>query len=203
MKGGYIIMKKMIITLMAMMVFSFSIANSAVAAEKDEYPLLADLKTISSEDLPDGIIPISFESQEEAEIFLSDLKNQISIIESQRYLTADSNSNLDIGILATNSNLLVQELNLYTCKISLYANYGTSGNSNTGTITYISPYTTMTGLTVGLDWTESNADYNISSNQKDAYIFANGTLNYYLLIEGLIKIGSDRVSLGRTCYLAR
>lgn len=196
-------MKKMIITLMAMMVFSFSIANSAVAAEKDEYPLLADLKTISSEDLPDGIIPISFESQEEAEIFLSDLKNQISIIESQRYLTADSNSNLDIGILATNSNLLVQELNLYTCKISLYANYGTSGNSNTGTITYISPYTTMTGLTVGLDWTESNADYNISSNQKDAYIFANGTLNYYLLIEGLIKIGSDRVSLGRTCYLAR
>ncbi len=87
--------------------------------------------------------------------------------------------------------------------VSLRASYGTTGASHTGTITYINPYTQFTGFTLGIEWNQSNIDYSIYSNQKDAYIYCNGTLNYYILVSGLIKVASKNLSLNRTCYLAR
>jgi hypothetical protein len=105
--------------------------------------------------------------------------------------------------MSTDDVILVDSQQIFVAKLSLMANFGTSGNNNTGTVTYVDPYTILTGLTTGIEWNESNIGYNLYANQKDAYIYANGTIDYYIFVDGLLKFGSDYLALGRVCYLAR
>lgn len=97
----------------------------------------------------------------------------------------------------------VKEWEGYSARVKLLAYYGTTKPNHVGTVTYVSPYTTFTGVTLFASWNESVCDYHLYANQKDAYIFASGTVTIYLVIEGIGNILDLPVNLGRVCYLAR
>lgn len=173
------------------------INNIVFAADVESPPITEEnLVDVLPEDVPEGVIPMEFDSEEEAMAFIDKYINNMVIEEPENVLDTQTRS--------TDRTLLVGEEAVGpTASVKLYANYGTSGNASTGTITYIDPYTTFTGFTLGFHWEEKTIGYRIQSNKKDAYIYTSGQLDYYFILEGGIKLGSRKIDLGRTCYLAR
>lgn len=151
---------------------------------------------VNPEDIPEGVIPVKYDSLNEAIKYIQEnIKSRKNIFEDRLLLPSLTR--------ATNANLLVDEHDVTVGKVKLYINYGTSGDSSTGTITYVSPYTVFEGFSMGYDWVEKSIGYNIASNKKDVYVYASGQLDYYVIVNGGIKVWSEHINLGRTCYLAR
>ena len=166
------------------------------SSEKNQLITSENIIDVLPEDVPEGVIPMEFDSEKEAMAFIDQYINNI-VIEEPAII-------LDQQTRATNKTILVGESDVGpTGSVKLFANYGTSGSGSTGTITYIDPYTTFTGLTLGFDWKEKSLGYKIASNKKDAYIYTSGQLDYYFILSGGIKLGSRTIDIGRTCYLAR
>lgn len=189
-------MKKIKIILALSLILSF-ILSSTVFAQSLDSDTSIQLVAVSPEDVPEDVIPAEYNSLEEAIQFIEqNVKYNHEINKEPLFLENNISR-------ATNRNLLVDEHTFTGGSVKLYANYGTSGDASTGIITYISPYTVFDGFSLGYDWVEKSCGYTISSNKKDAYIYASGQLDYYLIIEGGIKLYSEHINLGRTCYLAR
>jgi hypothetical protein len=151
-----------------------------------------DLKVISKKEVPTNVNPVSFKSDEEAVAYI----NQV-------FSNVDTRSNFDVIARATNGNATVTTTKVSTSTISLKLRYSTSGNGNTGTITSLDPYTTFTGFTLGFDWTENTIGATISSSGKDVHVYTDGTLDYYLLIDGLIKLYSKPISMSGNVSVIR
>lgn len=62
-------------------------------------------------------------------------------------------------------------------------------------ITDCNEYTKMTGFTLGFEWIEIDSDSDIRSDGRDIYAWAEGELEYYLLIDGLIKVYTQDIEL--------
>lgn len=128
----------------------------------DNYATKENLTVIDKNDVPEHIIPMQFDSDEQAIDYINSNFKNIS-----------NPYDIDEGIsqLATDEDVFVDSAKAGVGTVTLRANYGTTGNSNTGKISYISPYITHTGYTLAIEWNESNKGYNILSNGKDAYIY--------------------------------
>lgn len=158
---------------------SFGSVNRSVSVD--------DLKTIQADEMPSGIIPKEFSSDEEAVKYLNKVYASMSI-ENGREIpeTRSTNGNVTVA---------TQRLGVLGGSISLKLRYGTSGDNHTGMVTYADPYTTTSGITYSFDWREDSIGAEISSSGKDVYVYTDGVIIAYLLIDGLIKIDETPVSL--------
>lgn len=207
-KGVLIMRIKKLLTLLLTLILSLSFSVPCFASE-DEAIIF---KTISDSELPAGITPMEFKSEAEAKSFILASSNNessyqmISSIDMDKSLSSNTIISTSTVASGTDATIDVDSVTVaYGIMGTIYlkAHYGTSRPGKAGTITYINPYTEYTGFTYGFDWKESICSYSIRSGGKDAYIYAGGVLDWYLLIEGLLRVYSQPVSLGRICYLAR
>lgn len=105
------------------------------------------------------------------------------------------NSENTISTRSTNGDILVDTKYLLGDGIHLSVAYNTSGDNNTGYITYQNAYTTFSEFTVGFDWDESTCYSQVCSSGKDVYTYSSGVLKYYLMINGFINYYNDPVQL--------
>lgn len=154
------------------------------------------IKEIDISEIPADIGFIEFETAEEMQLYISNLESSLTSLEP-------SDVYLNINTKATHGSAVVQSLKKLKATISLCINYGTTLDSHRGKISYISPYTMLTGYTVGMRWEQSNVGFEISSSGKDAYVYGNGVLSYYLVLENVSSLVSYPINLGGTVYLVR
>ena len=192
-------LKKMVFRLLSItIVFSMMCAISAFAETSRisvSPKTVEDLKTVSPEEVPEGIVPMEFDSEESAVAYLNHIYSNMTLITGE-----------DIpATYATNGNATVaeQRLGVLGGKVILKLRYTTSGNGNTGTITMLDPYTTTSGITYSFDWREDSIGAEIASSGKDVYAYSDGVIIAYLLVDGLIKLDETPVSLNGFVALIR
>lgn len=175
-----------IITLMSVFVFSVLITSSSYASElyaNDGSSI--EVQVIDKSEIPSGIIIQEYTSEEEVLVYLNEVYDNMDL------KTSENQPNT----FSTDGDAVVASRSVgVSGTIKLRVSYGTTGNSNTGSISYVSPYTTFTGFTLGFGWTEEDIGYDIR-NGKDIYAHTDGTLDYYILVEGTVKLYSKPVSL--------
>lgn len=182
-----------------MLLFSIICSGNVLASEENyKHITTGDLKVVSEKEVPAGVKPMSFKSDEEAIVYLNKMYDSMQV---------ESNS-ATINLLArkTNGNVTVatQKTNYLTnAKILLKLRYTTSGISNTGRIEKLEPYTQFTGFTYGFEWKENNIGTTISSSGKDVHVYVDGTLSSYLLINGLIKLSTRDINLSGNVAVIR
>lgn len=153
-------------------------------------------------DIGDGsLIKISnlltFSNQNEADAYVHGLKTALQA-------PIQCNPTIDLGMRTTHGNVQVSYITYnYLNTISLWVEYTTSGNYNTGSITYHNAYTTFTGFTLGIAWHQVTAHSEVTSSGKDIYASATGEISYYILIDGLIELGRESVNLYGYCYAVK
>lgn len=136
----------------------------------------------------------TFSSQREADAFISRLRQSLTN-------PAQHNPTIEYGARATHGNAKVASIIINGINtLALWVEYSTSGDGNTGIITYHNAYTTFTGFTLGIAWKQISCRSEVTSSGKDIYAAANGEFAYYLLIDGLIELGREAVSLSGYCY---
>lgn len=157
------------------------------------------------QDLDGNLIKISdlltFDSQEEADIFIDELKSKL-------------NNNFEYNALRPINNRLARSYH-YTstaaktnvaaglASVNLKVDYATSWPGNRGKIIYQKAYTQLTGLTVGLSWKESYCDSYIISNGKDIYARTAGTVAVSLVIQGFVEFIHLPVNMSGYVYAIR
>ncbi len=140
---------------------------------------------------------LSFSDRNEATQYVQGLKKAIQN-------PCDHNATIDFSARATHGDALVRSITYnYLNTLALRVEYTTSGDANTGKITYHRAYTTFSGFTLGIAWNEITCNSQVTASGKDIYASANGELAYYLLIEGLIELGRESVNLSGYCYAVR
>lgn len=154
-----------------------------------------DFYEIEKTEIPLGVIPYEVSSEEQAlEIIQADM----------RILEEPSNIVNNVIIpFSTTGDALVDSRDLTFGTLQLRLSYGTSLNGNKGTITFHSPYTQHTGFTLGCVWNQSSIGSQILSSKKDVYAYCTGTMDYYFLVDGLIKLGSSPGNLSGTVGVIR
>lgn len=155
---------------------------------------------ISVDQIPEHITPLVFKNDAEKETYFANYFNNAQIIRP--------NNMIRDGIvepMATNGDALVayKTYGATQAKVSLYVNYTTSGDNNTGTITHYDPYTTFTGITFSMEWHETACDGYITSSGKDVYAYARGEVISYLVVNGVIEVARTPVSLNGYAYIIR
>lgn len=205
-------MKKMLaLVLSAVMIFTFSVPASAhelSAGSTENIITLPDCPVGARVKIPVGDAEyivngagqlikisdlISFASQEEADSYIEMMKEQLSV-------TTQYNPTINFNARATHGDGLVASKKVGVAgTIKLRVAYTTSGDSNTGTITYHEAYTTFSGFTYSFEWNEKLCTSQVTSSGKDIYARAVGELVFYFLVDGLIELGRDSVDLSGYC----
>ncbi len=163
------------------------------------------IEEVSLNEIPEGIVPLEFETVEEAQQYFDNFNNLVKEekIKNDKLKKQFNTENVNVlSVSATNDIVEVASWGNIPITVYLKANYGTTGSAHTGYISYISPFTTYSALPFS-SFQQTNIGYSISSNQKDAYIYASGIVSLYVVIEDIGNIYSQPIDLGRTCYLAR
>ena len=147
--------------------------------------------------VPDGITPVSFETVEEFEKYVLSLEqaNQAPASRVEETFLDGNGTKSTYGItrtvrVTTRKNMTPLTYIELVADITI-KNYGALGDQ------YISAcheWTWMGGITLGFDWEQAYA-YHIITNATVCNVYGGGTLDTYLLVNGLIKIYSTHVSL--------
>ena len=133
---------------------------------------------------------LSFENHEQVEEFMESFNN-IDIVE-----------NYEINLLDNNYTVAVDTIQHGYATVTLYCSYSTSGN-HSGKILSHDAYTTFSGYTLSLGWEERFTSSRITSSGKDIYVEAARELITYFLVDGLLEISRQDVSLSGYCYAIR
>ena len=148
-------------------------------------------------DLNGDIIKISdlpsFSSTDEFNDFLEEFLNPIIVLNP--YVISTSRATHGTWDVATQTTAFG--------KVVLWVAYTTSGNSNTGTITYHEAYTQFTGNALGISWEESYCHSEITSSQKAVYASASGVVSCSILVSGLLEVVRLPVNLEGYAYCVR
>lgn len=139
---------------------------------------------------------ISFDSQDAADDYVEQLRASLEN-------TIQLNPQIEFNPLtrATHGSAVVAVKEVvFNGRINLCVVYTTSGDSNTGTITYHDAYTTFTGFSLGFSWEESTCASQVTSSGKDIFAYTAGVLVYNFLVDGFIEIGREPVNLAGYCY---
>ncbi|WP_165613123.1 hypothetical protein [Paramaledivibacter caminithermalis] len=177
------------------------------ATEKSSLDEKYGLKTITEEQLPEGIEPIEFKSQEELEQFLQRINNTDSIdlgttiidkngfvISSIRNSLANKSGTEDTfeWDKTKKHGLLTQHLN---ARVTVYA------HGSFGQIQKVKKvHTYATGYSGGINYVpDPNAcGSDISSDKQSAKIYGAGDIEYYLIISGGLKLTTKRAKISGT-----
>ena len=107
---------------------------------------------------------------------------------------------------STNGNATVdsERIGVLGGTVTLKLRYGTSGNGNTGTITYTDPYTVTSGFNMGFTWTENSLGAEIMRDGKDVFCYADGVISAYINLEsGATELYEREVNLEGTVAVIR
>lgn len=197
-------MKKKILSVLLVSILSVLLISPAATLAKSNVGFTK--KSISLDQLPDGAVPIFFDSQEEADAFIQKLDNNIQ--RNNKYAESFIKSNnLDfskapvsaVSIAAATGysyNALAGQYNdsfpSSPYCIKLWCNYTTSGD-HSGTILSASCYTTVEGIIWPNKWEQSTAYANIG--YKDISCYALGTMTFYIFVGGIGDIYSWNVTI--------
>lgn len=155
---------------------------------KEELDMINSMSDINYSDIPEGIIPLKFESYDELFSYLKD--NDLSYsydeelsesVKQHTRITSFSNSQIKTG-----TNTYSEIKGPY--RINLITTMTYTGNLLNRNIKTSSAGCTITGLTLGFDFSISDINSIIINNGKGFYSYANGTIDYYLIIEGGLKL---------------
>lgn len=132
-------MKKIFGLLLSIALISNLMMGIAFASEKITSE---DLRQISASEIPDGVIPMQFKTESDALAYLNEVFSISNTVKEPANALARS----------TNGNATVdsERIGVLGGTVTLKLRYGTSGNGNTGTITYTDPYTVTSGFNMGL-----------------------------------------------------
>lgn len=182
---------KRLITLLMAVVLSLSLSVPCFASENNDIVFT----TIPLDQIPDHVIPLEFDSEEEARAYILAATNQEN--------NSNSYENSSISPRATNGTATVDTYSVgaFSGTIALKVNYGTSGDNHTGYIKYVEAFTTYTGWTLGFEWKEARNGASITSSGKDVYAYSEGVLEWYIILEGIGKYYSQDISLSGYAYL--
>lgn len=148
-----------------------------------------NLRTVT--EVPDGVQPVEVKSEEELIQLLESIKNaRIEITSESSVVDVTPSGTFGISPLGSQS-VLVDQVSWYIGSIKLYARITDNGYM----VTSATAYTTLSGFTLGFDWDERACGASIVSGGRDVYAWAAGTLDYYLLVNGVIRLYSEEVNL--------
>lgn len=161
-----------------------------------------NLKTLSENEIPSGITPIEFSSEEDLLEFLEEQekvsnidfgvinieKNNVNSIERSR----GSNTSSFNWSTSENHGYLKQYL---SARIETYRN-GSFGQINSVN----SIHTYAEGYNQGVTYTPDpySCGSEISSDKQSVYIYGSGDIERYLMIEGVFKLYTKRAKLSGT-----
>lgn len=195
---------KKIIAMAGAVIMAVSAMSMSVFAENDniiKIPELNERENITIpigdaeyiEDVDGNITVISelpqFDTNEEAELFVNNLKNGIK----QSYNP--------VAPLATRGDVQVASYNAGDGYVRLCVRYTTSGNSNTGTITSHEAYSYFDGYTLFMTWNPTICYSEVTQSGKDIYAYVNGNLTYRVQVGGSIEVGNVPVTLSGYAYV--
>ncbi len=89
----------------------------------------------------------------------------------------------------------VKNIGMANGKITLYAKIKVYTNGSFGQIKDCSEYTTFTGFTYGFGWNEDYMTHRIASNGQSVKITCEGTLDYYLLVNSVLRVYSQPIEM--------
>ncbi|MBE0451268.1 MAG: hypothetical protein IBX70_10520 [Clostridia bacterium] len=192
-------MRKSLLSLILILVViatpSFANGSSTTSINTDAL----DLSTV--EILPDGITPIVIENQTQFDEFVKAMKTAPETIEEVSYLknpnlissystngiityytSASKNLGLGIGDWSSTKLKLTAAIEIYTSGSFRQINGSTQ-------------WTNLEGYTIGLDWTEHYNSSTIQNGGQSIDVSASGTLDYYLIVNGVIKLYSKNMNI--------
>lgn len=202
---------KKILSLFVSALFVFStLVPISVFAEENTANIdtsVLELKTISLEDVPSHITPIVIETQKEFDNFADDIES-VSLVEDESYVS-EENENIPMlqrasdGSYYTVTEKTTKSLAGGETRLNLYAKIKLFQKNSFRQIEDVtSTWTSLTGVTMGWDWTEKNTSIEDIKKGQSVKITVDGTVDYYLMINGVVKVGSsdDSISLTYRCY---
>lgn len=147
------------------------------------------VRDISIQQVPENIQLTEFNSMDEAYEYLLQIDKEINMAEKNPIHKLNLNSRY------TTNGIIVDTTKVGAAgKVYLKMNCSVSGKE----ITSVDPYTELTGFTLGFDWTETSIGYSLKNNNQAVYVYASGTVDYYFIVNGTVKLGSRSVSLDGT-----
>ena len=208
---------KWVMSIILSCIIVLNVALESKAQSKVDYGLKdgrAESITVISENGIDYVIDASgrklevsklpsFSSREEAMKYVRMIKNEVQ----RNVLVSDSlRLQNNIGILGNSSSgsYIVDKRQVGLAGyINLNVTYTTSGPNFGGSIIEHNAYTTFTGFTFGFSWDEKVCTSKVSSSGKDIIASATGELVFYFLINNVLEVGREAVSLSGICAAAR
>lgn len=187
----------------------FVLLSSNVYAENVSYtPLVDSLETISAEDIPQHIQPLEFETKEELEEYLSTQLSSNNSIKTESMEVINPSESLDnLLIYATRSSgssshqtstipASEASLNLKT----LYS-YEQVPEMTTHRFTQATGSMSLTGFTLELDLRDISCLSTISSRGSSITTTGTCTIDYYFIIDGLVKFWSDDFDMEHMVFI--
>lgn len=174
-------------TLIMSPISTFASTSNTLLMDESDYTIT----TITAEDVPRNITPVEFDSEIEARNYFENVANELEKSKLQVN---------DIGIQTYGYNgSRYASKSLTTMTLNMYVSYRAEWNSTYGNY-YSSaekPSTDITGLTLGFGWRHnSSSSYsNIGGNPQNLSAHGEGYLDYYIIIEGIIKYYTKTISI--------
>jgi len=209
---GDVIMKRVFTAFLAIILFSTVGLSDVSASAKEKEQQIYTKGTFSLDEIPEGVTPLYFNSVEEADEYIANINSSILANNELQKLQKNELQNIDnetfdplsAASMQTYSVLVSQygDFPISPYEVKLNCNYTTSGD-HSGYIMNVDPYTSYEYITLFHTWTENACDYVISTSGKDIYVYAEGTLTYYFVIQGIGDVHSWPVSLSGWVYAIR
>lgn len=128
----------------------------------------------------------SFDNQEDADKFINEMNSEVNV---ETTITNDK-------ARSTSRDILIGRHTFWSSTVDLRLKYVTSGNSNTGYIVSMDPYTSHYGVTLGQEWNQKTISATKLNGGKDISVVATGECILYLFVNGLVEVTRERVTLG-------
>lgn len=149
------------------------------------------VKDIKSEDIPQGIEPISFDSQKEANAYFEDTVENINTSKTEKAFP-------QFTMFMYNGSRHAQKFCM-PVTLSIDVPYVAKWNTTWGNY-YASaskPTTSISGVTLGYGWRPNDGAtyYNIGDDPRTLTAHGAGYLDCYVLIEGAPKVYSEQLTI--------
>ncbi len=186
-------MKKVLAMVMAVWL-TVCLGTTAFASSKTSqgniHAQLVNQKTMTPASLPEGVTPIEFSTQEEADAFIAE------VLENLNTPITPTQSRISTGTWTVDTTKVA-----LWCYVDLKMKATTTGDHYTGTVRSAKAFTVFRGFTLGFEWNERACNAEIHG--KDVYSWCDGTLDCYLLIKGTIKLYSFEINMDGWSFVVR
>ncbi|WP_089608930.1 hypothetical protein [Dehalobacterium formicoaceticum] len=178
--------------------FTVVFVPNVFASEDQTYDEIFEaygLKTVS--EIPNGVNPIEIKNEKELVYFLELINKSIDdhAKKEKKPIVIDlsKNINSDASTFATRT----YTVDSYQIGVPLYGKVDlkVTVTDDGYRVTRALAFTNITGFTLGFDWDETTRGAEIYSNGRDVYAWAEGELEYYLLVNGTVRLYSKTISL--------